>query len=631
MSIDYNRIKVADLETNEQNKILITNEDGELEFSDIDDIQVDSYNALDYTDSGKALDARQGKVLNDLKEDKLNKKEVIAGNETSNVFYASIKALVDYLKNGFASALSPKSTTLIDTDLIVTGDSEDNFKTKTRTFAQFKDGFKTYFDTIYLGATNDQTISGVKTFLSGKIGFRNVANTFTSFFSNSNTAARTYTFQNRNGTIADDTDLSTKQNIFYGSANYIAKSLSASTLGNSRLLDTGTSLGIGVINTPLKDISFGNQVAREIGVEDSDSLNNGKDLSIAAGRTINFLTSFIFQPLSQPNRYYTSMFTDSYNNVYVGSYTGSLFKQTNSTGPFVAITGIPTGTGVAGCCAPNGDVYLAAWNGDIYKQAGGVGAWVSQGLPARSWRSMCATPNGDVFASVSAGSAYGGSTGDIYKQIGGAGSFVPLGLPFQNYSLCAMPNNDVYVSVVGGSIYKILANTSVLTDTFQTNRGWYGMATSSSGGDVYACVYSGDIYKQTGGVGSFVATGQTARLYNSIAVSSSLNLYSCVMQGDIYYVNIKSVGNPNLDGGTLKHKSGVGKGTGKSRIEFITGQKTNSGTEMQIETTRAYLDENGYMVWTSMPTYPDNQSAIAAGLPIGCEYKTATGQRMIVY
>ena len=43
-----------------------------------------------------------------------------------------------------------------------------------------------------------------------KINFKNVANTFTSFFTNSNTAARTYTFQDRDGTIADNTDLATK-------------------------------------------------------------------------------------------------------------------------------------------------------------------------------------------------------------------------------------------------------------------------------------------------------------------------------------------------------------------------------------------------------------------------------------
>ena len=43
-----------------------------------------------------------------------------------------------------------------------------------------------------------------------KINFKNVANTFTSFFTNSNTDARTYTFQDRDGTIADNTDLALK-------------------------------------------------------------------------------------------------------------------------------------------------------------------------------------------------------------------------------------------------------------------------------------------------------------------------------------------------------------------------------------------------------------------------------------
>jgi hypothetical protein len=45
------------------------------------------------------------------------------------------------------------------------------------------------------------------------LGFRNLANSFTSFFQNSATASRTYTLQDRNGTLADDTDLALKQNI----------------------------------------------------------------------------------------------------------------------------------------------------------------------------------------------------------------------------------------------------------------------------------------------------------------------------------------------------------------------------------------------------------------------------------
>lgn len=46
-----------------------------------------------------------------------------------------------------------------------------------------------------------------------KINFKNAANSVTSYFTNSNTVSRTYTFQNRDGTIADNTDLATKANL----------------------------------------------------------------------------------------------------------------------------------------------------------------------------------------------------------------------------------------------------------------------------------------------------------------------------------------------------------------------------------------------------------------------------------
>lgn len=81
-----------------------------------------------------------------------------------------------------------------------------------------------------------------------KINFKNVANTFTSFFTNSNTAARTYTFQDRDGTILDDTDLaainlslSNKQD-----SNTNLTSLASLTLPANGLL---YSSGAGIITT----------------------------------------------------------------------------------------------------------------------------------------------------------------------------------------------------------------------------------------------------------------------------------------------------------------------------------------------------------------------------------------------
>lgn len=79
-------------------------------------------------------------------------------------------------------------------------------------------------DTAKPVSTAQQTALNLKQSLSGKdatggyvgltlfkINFKNALNTITSFFTNANTAIRTYAFQNRDGIIADDTDLLTKQ------------------------------------------------------------------------------------------------------------------------------------------------------------------------------------------------------------------------------------------------------------------------------------------------------------------------------------------------------------------------------------------------------------------------------------
>ena len=75
---------------------------------------------------------------------------------------------------------------------------------------------KTYVDTANAldeKTANKDATGGYAGLTLFKINFKNVLNTFTSFFTNSNTAARTYTFQDRNGTIADDTDLGLKANL----------------------------------------------------------------------------------------------------------------------------------------------------------------------------------------------------------------------------------------------------------------------------------------------------------------------------------------------------------------------------------------------------------------------------------
>lgn len=60
---------------------------------------------------------------------------------------------------------------------------------------------------------NKDASNGYAGMTSFKINFKNSDNTFTSFFTNANLASRTYTFQDRDGTIADNTDLALKANL----------------------------------------------------------------------------------------------------------------------------------------------------------------------------------------------------------------------------------------------------------------------------------------------------------------------------------------------------------------------------------------------------------------------------------
>ena len=85
-----------------------------------------------------------------------------------------------------------------------------NFATKDATNDVIKGTeFDAEFNAIQVASTaseytaNKDATGGYAGLTLFKINFKNVANTFTSFFTNTNTASRTYTFQDRDGTIAD--------------------------------------------------------------------------------------------------------------------------------------------------------------------------------------------------------------------------------------------------------------------------------------------------------------------------------------------------------------------------------------------------------------------------------------------
>jgi len=110
----------------------------------------------------------------------------------------------------------------------------------TETFAMISDIPSGAGDMLLASA---QTNTGLKTFLNASFGLRNIANTFTSFFSNAATAARTWTLQNRDGILADDTDLALKLNLTGGSLSGALNEAQGANIASATTTDIGAATG----------------------------------------------------------------------------------------------------------------------------------------------------------------------------------------------------------------------------------------------------------------------------------------------------------------------------------------------------------------------------------------------------
>lgn len=411
-----------------------------------------------------------------------------------------------------------------------------------------------------------------------------------------------------------------------GIANNLVKWITSSTQATSLLKDDGFFIGMETQNPLNGDLLFGyTATQRTIGVEDSNNTFIGKDFIVKAGRSINFANLNLLA-LSQTTRQWTNADINYNNNdVYASTNSGDLYKQTGGVGNFVALGAGTRNWSSISVNSVNGDVYATAYAVDIFKQTGGVGAFVALSAGTRQWGGISINPaNGDVYATVSAG--------DIYKQTGGVGAFVALGQTSRNwYDIDVnQVTGDVYAIVNGGDIYKQTGGIGTFIALSAGNRSWTGIDINHITGDVYASVLNSDIYRQLGSQNAFMPMFQSSRPWSGLGFNPVNNeMYVTVNGGDIYK-QPASLGTADLNGGTLKLKSGTGKGTGSSKIQLITGQKTTSGTNMQLESVRMQIDENGYIQMFNMPTFADNASAITGGLAVGTLYKTSTGDLKIV-
>jgi hypothetical protein len=556
------------------------------------------------------IDENAHAALLNLKEDKGNKSNDVADISSVSKFPVW-KVITDWVIDYFSAA---KIKTILGITTLAGSNTGDQDLNGLITIA------------------TDQNISGIKTFLAGKLGLRNTANTFSSFLTNANTASRTYLLQNRNGTLADDIDLASKMNNPKGTTNYLPKFSSVTTIGSSRLFDDGTFLGVGTINSPTKDITLGYQIDREIGIEESNNANKGKNLMISAGRTIDYAPAG-FTPLNDIKRKYFGLVQIA-NGDILASGENSIYKQDTTTGHFNPI--IVLSNSAKGMFVDSNNNLFVAVGSTIQKQTNSTGPFVAEtSITPKIFTIIDIAPNGDSYA-VRAFVDNGGAADYIYKRTGNIGDFIPVGTIIGRWNCisCSKINGWIYASQWGSGLYQSKDNGT----------SWqliYSFPNISNvlvlpNGTIYISQVYGStpnyMYSVNNGV-TFLDSGVPVLNYNIMRSIQNGNVFtfSPNTTQNMYVQSNYAPGLPNLDGGTLKLKAGSGKGTGQSRLQFITGQKTISGTDMQLDTLRGYIDENGYIVWLNMPVYANNIAAISDGLPVGAEYRTATGERRMVY
>jgi hypothetical protein len=144
-----------------------------------------------------AGESEAAKVISVAQADTATAQAVIATNKAAEAA-ASAASITPVAEQIHAAA---SKSTPADADEFGGADSAAAFGLKKYSWATIK--------TAILATWKDAT-GGLVGLTLFKINFSNAANTFISFLTNANTASRTYTFQDRDGTITDDTDLALK-------------------------------------------------------------------------------------------------------------------------------------------------------------------------------------------------------------------------------------------------------------------------------------------------------------------------------------------------------------------------------------------------------------------------------------
>ena len=215
-------------------------------------------------------------------------------------------------------------TNLSDTDTIPVLSANQLFNS---TWANIKSVLKTYFDTLYEKLANKDASGGYAGLTLFKINFKNAANTFTSFFTNANTAARTYTFQDRDGTIADNTDITSAK----------ARANHTGTQPASTISDFGTAAlaaapaeTVSTVGTLINGAAAKATPADADGIGISDSAASNVLKKFTFGNLKTWLSSFFSGDITVTAAGVTAIGANKVTNAQLSTVATQTFKGRNT-------------------------------------------------------------------------------------------------------------------------------------------------------------------------------------------------------------------------------------------------------------------------------------------------------------
>ena len=215
-------------------------------------------------------------------------------------------------------------TNLSDTDTVPIMSANQLFNS---TWANIKSVLKTYFDTLYEKLANKDASGGYAGLTLFKINFKNAANTFTSFFTNANTAARTYTFADRDGTIADNTDITSAK----ARANHTGTQ-TASTISdfNAAALAAAPAETVSTVGTLINGAAAKATPADADGIGITDSAASNVLNKFTFGNLKTWLASFFSGDITVTAAGVTAIGANKVTNAQLSTVATQTFKGRNT-------------------------------------------------------------------------------------------------------------------------------------------------------------------------------------------------------------------------------------------------------------------------------------------------------------